>query len=187
MSLVSSGFLCVRFSGFPLLLRFVLRVAMGLQWPPGTKRLMSPQRPQESPLACLLGGRWGQGNALELPLSQSPPRALSSCLENFLPIWRPHGLDGARWRWELFVRDGLRPRRRHLRSPPFPNTRSIQSPHELPLTALFLPPQMHIVHYNSKYNSFDEAQYAPDGLAVLAALIEVGRNHTRRFGDWHPR
>ncbi|XP_036074710.1 carbonic anhydrase 6 isoform X2 [Rousettus aegyptiacus] len=33
--------------------------------------------------------------------------------------------------------------------------------------------EMHIVHYNSKYNSFDEAQYAPDGLAVLAALIEV--------------
>ncbi|TKC33978.1 hypothetical protein EI555_011597, partial [Monodon monoceros] len=33
--------------------------------------------------------------------------------------------------------------------------------------------EIHIVHYNSKYKSYDKAQKAPDGLAVLAALVEV--------------
>ncbi|XP_032719918.1 carbonic anhydrase 6 [Lontra canadensis] len=33
--------------------------------------------------------------------------------------------------------------------------------------------EIHIVHYNSKYESYDRAQSEPDGLAVLAALIEV--------------
>ncbi|KAB1268116.1 Carbonic anhydrase 6 [Camelus dromedarius] len=33
--------------------------------------------------------------------------------------------------------------------------------------------EIHVVHYNSKYTSYDEAQEAPDGLAVLAALTEV--------------
>ncbi|XP_040312635.1 carbonic anhydrase 6 [Herpailurus yagouaroundi] len=33
--------------------------------------------------------------------------------------------------------------------------------------------EVHIVHYNSKYKSYDIAQSAPDGLAVLAALIKV--------------
>uniref|UniRef100_A0A8C3YD01 Carbonic anhydrase n=1 Tax=Catagonus wagneri TaxID=51154 RepID=A0A8C3YD01_9CETA len=33
--------------------------------------------------------------------------------------------------------------------------------------------EVHVVHYNSKYQSYDEAQTAPDGLAVLAALFEV--------------
>uniref|UniRef100_A0A667HEH3 Carbonic anhydrase n=1 Tax=Lynx canadensis TaxID=61383 RepID=A0A667HEH3_LYNCA len=32
--------------------------------------------------------------------------------------------------------------------------------------------EVHIVHYNSKYKSYDIAQSAPDGLAVLAALIK---------------
>uniref|UniRef100_G1NVH7 Carbonic anhydrase n=1 Tax=Myotis lucifugus TaxID=59463 RepID=G1NVH7_MYOLU len=33
--------------------------------------------------------------------------------------------------------------------------------------------EIHVVHYNSKYESYDTAKDAPDGLAVLAALIEV--------------
>ncbi|XP_039090942.1 carbonic anhydrase 6 [Hyaena hyaena] len=33
--------------------------------------------------------------------------------------------------------------------------------------------EIHIVHYNSKYKSYSVAQSAPDGLAVLAALIKV--------------
>ena len=42
------------------------------------------------------------------------------------------------------------------------------------LSLPFLFPQIHVVHYNSKYNSYEEAQQEPDGLAVLAALVEVG-------------
>ncbi|ELW68677.1 Carbonic anhydrase 6 [Tupaia chinensis] len=33
--------------------------------------------------------------------------------------------------------------------------------------------EIHVVHYNSKYKSYDIAKDAPDGLAVLAALVEV--------------
>nr|KAF6443238.1 carbonic anhydrase 6 [Molossus molossus] len=33
--------------------------------------------------------------------------------------------------------------------------------------------EIHVVHYNSKYSSYDIAKSAPDGLAVLAALVEV--------------
>ncbi|XP_066122680.1 carbonic anhydrase 6 [Saccopteryx bilineata] len=33
--------------------------------------------------------------------------------------------------------------------------------------------EIHVVHYNSKYGSFDVAKGMPDGLAVLAALVEV--------------
>uniref|UniRef100_A0A8C9AUB6 Carbonic anhydrase n=1 Tax=Prolemur simus TaxID=1328070 RepID=A0A8C9AUB6_PROSS len=33
--------------------------------------------------------------------------------------------------------------------------------------------EIHVVHYNSKYKSYDVAQGAPDGLAVLAAFIEL--------------
>ncbi|MCQ7842164.1 carbonic anhydrase family protein, partial [Salmonella enterica] len=33
--------------------------------------------------------------------------------------------------------------------------------------------ELHVVHYNSKYESFEVAQSAPDGLAVLAALFQV--------------
>uniref|UniRef100_A0A8C0SHV4 Carbonic anhydrase n=1 Tax=Canis lupus familiaris TaxID=9615 RepID=A0A8C0SHV4_CANLF len=32
--------------------------------------------------------------------------------------------------------------------------------------------EIHIVHYNSKYKSYDIAQHEPDGLAVLAALVK---------------
>ncbi|XP_009556155.2 carbonic anhydrase 9 isoform X1 [Cuculus canorus] len=34
--------------------------------------------------------------------------------------------------------------------------------------------EIHVVHYNTKYNSFDEAKVQPDGLAVLGAFLEVG-------------
>uniref|UniRef100_A0A2K6Q047 Carbonic anhydrase n=1 Tax=Rhinopithecus roxellana TaxID=61622 RepID=A0A2K6Q047_RHIRO len=33
--------------------------------------------------------------------------------------------------------------------------------------------EIHVVHYNSKYKSYEIAQDAPDGLAVLAAFVEV--------------
>ncbi|XP_004385232.1 carbonic anhydrase 6 [Trichechus manatus latirostris] len=36
--------------------------------------------------------------------------------------------------------------------------------------------EIHVVHYNSKYKSYDIAKDAPDGLAVLAALYEVQDN-----------
>lgn len=35
------------------------------------------------------------------------------------------------------------------------------------------PFQIHVVHYNTKYDSFTEAMVHPDGLAVLAAFLEV--------------
>ena len=33
--------------------------------------------------------------------------------------------------------------------------------------------EIHLVHFNSKYSSEEEAQKFPDGLAVLAVMIEV--------------
>uniref|UniRef100_A0A8C3KK31 Carbonic anhydrase n=1 Tax=Calidris pygmaea TaxID=425635 RepID=A0A8C3KK31_9CHAR len=36
------------------------------------------------------------------------------------------------------------------------------------------PAEIHVVHYNTKYNSFNEAMVHPDGLAVLGAFLEVG-------------
>ncbi|KAM6301581.1 LOW QUALITY PROTEIN: carbonic anhydrase 9 [Podargus strigoides] len=36
------------------------------------------------------------------------------------------------------------------------------------------PAEIHVVHYNTKYNSFKEAMVHPDGLAVLGAFLEVG-------------
>ncbi|XP_008067146.1 carbonic anhydrase 6 [Carlito syrichta] len=33
--------------------------------------------------------------------------------------------------------------------------------------------EIHVVHYNSKYQNYDIAKDAPDGLAVLAAFVEV--------------
>uniref|UniRef100_A0A2K6Q055 Carbonic anhydrase n=1 Tax=Rhinopithecus roxellana TaxID=61622 RepID=A0A2K6Q055_RHIRO len=39
--------------------------------------------------------------------------------------------------------------------------------------------EIHVVHYNSKYKSYEIAQDAPDGLAVLAAFVEVSRNYPR--------
>lgn len=35
------------------------------------------------------------------------------------------------------------------------------------------PAELHIVHYGQKYDNFTEASKHPDGLAVLAVLIEV--------------
>lgn len=70
--------------------------------------------------------------------------------------------------------------------PPSLQTGSIQNLYDLPLTYLFLPPQIHVVHYNSKYSNYDIAKSAPDGLAVLAALVEVGRQPARAVTDWHP-
>ncbi|XP_068278219.1 carbonic anhydrase 9 [Nyctibius grandis] len=34
--------------------------------------------------------------------------------------------------------------------------------------------EIHVVHYNTKYDSFQEAMVHPDGLAVLGAFLEVG-------------
>ncbi|NWV00281.1 CAH9 anhydrase, partial [Upupa epops] len=34
--------------------------------------------------------------------------------------------------------------------------------------------EIHVVHYNTKYNSFQMAMLQPDGLAVLGAFLEVG-------------
>ncbi|KGL75041.1 Carbonic anhydrase 9, partial [Tinamus guttatus] len=36
------------------------------------------------------------------------------------------------------------------------------------------PAEIHVVHYNTKYNNFKEAMVHPDGLAVLGAFLEVG-------------
>ncbi|XP_012785478.2 carbonic anhydrase 6 [Ochotona princeps] len=33
--------------------------------------------------------------------------------------------------------------------------------------------EVHVLHYNSKYDSYDKAQREPDGLAVIAAFIEI--------------
>ena len=35
------------------------------------------------------------------------------------------------------------------------------------------PAELHIVHYGQKYDNFTEASKHPDGLAVLAVMIEV--------------
>ncbi|NXE95873.1 CAH9 anhydrase, partial [Menura novaehollandiae] len=34
--------------------------------------------------------------------------------------------------------------------------------------------EIHVVHYNTKYNNLTEAKVQPDGLAVLGAFLEVG-------------
>ncbi|XP_019373552.1 PREDICTED: carbonic anhydrase 9 [Gavialis gangeticus] len=34
--------------------------------------------------------------------------------------------------------------------------------------------EIHVVHYNTRYDDLDEAKTQPDGLAVLAALLQVG-------------
>ena len=38
------------------------------------------------------------------------------------------------------------------------------------------PAEMHLVHYNTKYNSFSEATHHPDGLAVLDVMLDVPNN-----------
>ncbi|CAO2590091.1 Carbonic anhydrase 6, partial [Lemmus lemmus] len=40
--------------------------------------------------------------------------------------------------------------------------------------------EIHFVHYNSKYENFDEAKNQSDGLAVLAVLVEVGWNYGKQ-------
>uniref|UniRef100_A0A8C5ZT43 Carbonic anhydrase n=1 Tax=Marmota marmota marmota TaxID=9994 RepID=A0A8C5ZT43_MARMA len=42
--------------------------------------------------------------------------------------------------------------------------------------------EIHVVHYNAKYDSYDIAKDASDGLAVLAAFVEVGRR-TGKMGQ----
>lgn len=118
-SLLSAGFRWVGFSGFPLLLRSVLGMTTGSQWPPGVRGscplhrdLRRTQWPPMIPMdlpACLPGGRWGQGHAFESPYSQTPTHALS-ILGELVGLDRSHGLDGGRWRPMLFVWDSLRPR-----------------------------------------------------------------------------
>jgi len=34
--------------------------------------------------------------------------------------------------------------------------------------------EMHLVHYNTKYGTFDDAVKKTDGLAVLGVMIDVG-------------
>ncbi|XP_009678893.1 carbonic anhydrase 9-like isoform X2 [Struthio camelus] len=36
------------------------------------------------------------------------------------------------------------------------------------------PAEIHVVHYNTKYDNFEEAMVHPDGLAVLGAFLQVG-------------
>lgn len=36
-----------------------------------------------------------------------------------------------------------------------------------------VPPQMHVVHMNTRYQSMGEARAHPDGLAVLAVFLAV--------------
>ncbi|KAK3600078.1 hypothetical protein CHS0354_036554 [Potamilus streckersoni] len=46
------------------------------------------------------------------------------------------------------------------------------------IDGIYFPMEMHIVHYNMKYNNFTEALNKEDGLAVLGFFFEVGRyNH----------
>lgn len=48
--------------------------------------------------------------------------------------------------------------------------------HSVPAwSGLFLPFQLHLVHWNAKkYSTFGEAAAAPDGLAVVGVFLEVG-------------
>ncbi|XP_006873180.1 PREDICTED: carbonic anhydrase 6 [Chrysochloris asiatica] len=44
--------------------------------------------------------------------------------------------------------------------------------------------EIHVVHYNSKYKSYDIAKDAPDGLAVLAALCEAHNAENIYYTDF---
>lgn len=54
------------------------------------------------------------------------------------------------------------------------------------------PFQIHMVHYNTKYDNFKEAMVHPDGLAVLEAFLEVSpiaqpwarRGRSSAGGEW---
>uniref|UniRef100_A0A8C6ZDS4 Carbonic anhydrase n=1 Tax=Nothoprocta perdicaria TaxID=30464 RepID=A0A8C6ZDS4_NOTPE len=39
------------------------------------------------------------------------------------------------------------------------------------------PAEIHVVHYNTKYDNFKEAMVHPDGLAVLGAFLQTGLTH----------
>ncbi|NXG41061.1 CAH9 anhydrase, partial [Psilopogon haemacephalus] len=41
--------------------------------------------------------------------------------------------------------------------------------------------EIHVVHYNTKYDSFKEAMVHPDGLAVLGAFLEVGPRENQYY------
>lgn len=45
------------------------------------------------------------------------------------------------------------------------------------------PFQIHVVHYNTKYDSFREAMVHPDGLAVLGAFLEVGHGENQYYQE----
>lgn len=88
-SSVSAGFLCVRFSGFPLLLRSVLGMTTGTVTSrgKGLAQTMETSRELRGSLqtlpVCLPGGRRGQGTPLNCPLPRIP-FMLFPFLENFL-------------------------------------------------------------------------------------------------------
>lgn len=37
--------------------------------------------------------------------------------------------------------------------------------------------QIHLVHFNEKYETYEKAVDQPDGLAVMAVLVKVGWNY----------
>ncbi|XP_066194692.1 carbonic anhydrase 9-like [Sylvia atricapilla] len=43
--------------------------------------------------------------------------------------------------------------------------------------------EIHVVHYNTKYDSFKEAMVHPDGLAVLGAFLEVGHGENQYYRE----
>uniref|UniRef100_A0A8C3DYI4 Carbonic anhydrase n=2 Tax=Corvus moneduloides TaxID=1196302 RepID=A0A8C3DYI4_CORMO len=45
------------------------------------------------------------------------------------------------------------------------------------------PAEIHVVHYNTKYDSFTEAMVHPDGLAVLGAFLEVGHGENQYYHE----
>ncbi|XP_072013480.1 carbonic anhydrase-related protein-like isoform X2 [Amphiura filiformis] len=48
------------------------------------------------------------------------------------------------------------------------------------------PMELHLVHWNSKYGNLQEAMGKPDGIAIIALFIQVGREHSglRSFTDY---
>lgn len=56
-----------------------------------------------------------------------------------------------------------------------------------PISKLYLhrfPAELHIVHFNQKYDNFTEASKHSDGLAVLAVLIEVTRHKSTIYSKY---
>ncbi|KAG2466747.1 CAH9 anhydrase, partial [Polypterus senegalus] len=48
---------------------------------------------------------------------------------------------------------------------------------------LRFPAEIHVVHYNSKYENLGEAASQPDGLAVLGAFLEIGRQENAEYNN----